>query len=145
MSLRVSLKAQTQRLEAGTCTWYGACRFQGRDFMYQVRFNILDKLVRYDLLMTSFIACISGRLRRGRWMGSPEDRGDGLQHARHQVIQHQHQQVTRCHGVIATSFRSPDIFRGGIYSWHRKTCGEYHSVNNLILTMPLSRVCTNHH
>ena len=32
-----SFKATTQRLEAGTCTWYGACRFQGRDYMYQVR------------------------------------------------------------------------------------------------------------
>ena len=86
MSLRVSLKAQTQRLEAGTCTWYGACRFQGRDFMYQVRFNILDKLVRYDLLITSFIARISGWLRGGRWMGCSQDRGDGLQHACHQVL-----------------------------------------------------------
>ena len=34
------MKAQTQRLEAGTCTWYGACRFQGRDFMYQVRYRV---------------------------------------------------------------------------------------------------------
>ena len=49
-----------------------------------------DKLVSYDLLMTSFIACISGWLRRGRWLGCPQDRGDGLQHARYQVLQHQH-------------------------------------------------------
>ena len=34
-----SFKATTQRLESGTCTWYGACRFQGRDYMYQVRFS----------------------------------------------------------------------------------------------------------
>ena len=34
-----SFKATTQRLESGTCTWYGACRFQGRDYMYQVRFT----------------------------------------------------------------------------------------------------------
>ena len=95
--------------------------------------------------MTSFIACISGRLRRGRGLGSSQDRGDGLQHACHQVLQHQLQQVTRCHGVIATSFRSPDIFRSGIHSWYRKTCGEYHSMNNLILTMQLSRTSTNHH
>ena len=74
----------------------------------------LDKLVRYDLLMTSFIACISGWLRRGRGLGSPQDRGDGLQHACHQVLRHQLQQVTRCHGVIALSW----------------------VVNNLILTIP---------
>ena len=84
----------------------------------------LDKLVRYDLLIKSFIACISGRLRRGRGLGSPQDRGDGLQHARHQVLQHQHRQVTRCHGVIANSW----------------------VVNNLILTIPpLNTEKTNHH
>ena len=32
-----SFKANTQRLEEGRCTWYGACRFKGRDYMYQVR------------------------------------------------------------------------------------------------------------
>ena len=34
---RCTFKATTQRLEAGSCTWYGACRFKGRDYMYQVR------------------------------------------------------------------------------------------------------------
>ena len=83
-----------------------------------------DKLVSYDLLMTSFTACISGWLRRGRWMGCPQDRGDGLQHACHQVLQHQHHEVTRCRGVIALSW----------------------VVNNLILTIPpLITENTNHH